>query len=170
MRVLLSSLAAAAMLAGSTCQVLADAQPCMRPAEKAAFDIAGLKSELMVVAIDCQAQSKFNAFVARFRPDLVNSENGLNAYFRRTAKGGVDRAHDDYITSLANAQSDGAVARGTLFCGERVGMFDTVLGLKDGNELRAYASGQGIAQPISVTECPASPPAKKIKTASAKPE
>jgi len=168
MRALMSSIAATALMISTAGQALAAAQPCMRTSEKAAFDIAGLKSELMVIAIDCQAQSKFNAFVGRFRPDLIGSENGLNGYFRRTSKGSADRAHDDYITSLANAQSDNAVARGTLFCGEHVGMFDTVLALKDSRELLQYASGQGLVQPIDVVECQApAAPVKKAKTVSA---
>jgi hypothetical protein len=170
MRPLLSSLVAVALLAGTTSQTWAQAQPCMRTAEKAAFDIAGLKSQLMVIAIDCQAEEKYNSFVVRFRPDLQGSEKGLNNYFGRTAKGGTARAHDDYITSLANAQSQTALTRGTLFCDEHLAMFDQVLAVKDGRELVSYASGKGLTQPIDVVECPAPPPpaAKKTKSAGAK--
>jgi hypothetical protein len=168
MRALTSTFAAAALLVSTAGQSFAAAPPCMRPAEKAAFDIAGLKSELMVVAIDCQAQSKFNAFVGRFRPDLIGSENGLNSYFKRTARGSAERAHDDYITSLANAQSDNAVSRGTLFCGEHIDMFDKVMALKDSRDLLTYAAGEKLVQPIALVECQApQAPAKKVKTVSA---
>jgi hypothetical protein len=170
MRALLPSLIASALLAGSAGQTLADSQPCMRGLEKAAFDIAGLKSELMVIAIDCQAQDRYNAFVARFRPDLQGSEKGLNIYFSRTARGGSSHAHDDYITALANSLSDDALTRGTLFCDEHMHMFDDVLALKDGKDLLVYASAKGLVQPIEVTECPAPPakPSKKDKTVAAK--
>jgi len=163
---LLSSLVATALLAGTASQTLAQSQPCMKTAEKAAFDLAGLKSELMVIAIDCQAQEKYNAFVVRFRPDLLGSDKGLNGYFQRTARGGMARAHDDYITSLANAQSDFALTRGTLFCDEHVHMFDEVLALGGSADLLSYATGKSLVQPISVSECPAppAPAAKKVKT------
>ena len=170
MRSLLSSLVATALLAGTASQTLAQSQPCMRTAEKAAFDLAGLKSELMVIAIDCQAQERYNAFVVRFRPDLQGSEKGLNLYFSRATRGGTAHAHDDYITSLANSMSQDALTRGTLFCDERVGMFSEVLALKDGRDLLSYATGKGLAQPIEMVECPAAPPpaAKKRKTVATK--
>jgi hypothetical protein len=171
MRSLLSSLVATALLVGTTGQTLAQSPPCMRTPEKAAFDIASLKSELMVIAIDCQAQDRYNAFVGRFRSDLQGSEKGLNTYFSRTAKGAMARAHDDYITSLANSQSQDALTRGTLFCDEHVRMFDDVLALKGSADLLSYASGKGLVQAIDVVECPASPaPAvkkPKLKTVAA---
>jgi hypothetical protein len=170
MRPLLSSLVATTLLVGSVGQTLAQSQPCMRGAEKAAFDLAAIKSELMVIAIDCQAQERYNAFVVRFRPDLQGSERGLNTYFSRTARTGTARAHDDYITSLANALSQDALTRGTLFCDEHMRMFDDVLALKDGRDLLSYASGKGLVQPIDLVECPAPPrPAVKKKPAVAKP-
>jgi hypothetical protein len=173
MRAIISSLVAASLLAGAAGPALAaQPQPCMRTAEKAAFDIAGLKSELMVIAIDCQAQAKYNAFVTRFRPDLQGSEKGLNTYFQRTAHGATERAHDDYITSLANTMSDKALTRGTLFCDEHLAMFDKVMALKDGRDLLAYASGEALVQPIDIVECPAPPPpaARKTRSAAAKPD
>ena len=161
MRPLLSSLVAAAVLAGTPSLTLAQSAPCMRTTEKAAFTLAGLKSELMVIAIDCQAQDRYNAFVARFRPDLQGSEKGLNTYFARTTHGSSQRAHDDYITSLANAQSDDALTRGTLFCAEHIRMFDEVLGLGGSADLMNYATGKPLAQPIDMVECPAAPVTKK---------
>jgi hypothetical protein len=163
MRPLLSSLFAAALLAGTASQTLAQSPPCMRTTEKSAFDLAGLKSELMVIAIDCQAQDRYNAFVGRFRSDLQGSEKGLNTYFSRTAHGATAHAHDDYITSLANSQSEDALTRGTLFCGEHMKMFDEVLALKDSGDLLSYASGKTLLQPIDVVVCPAPPPSEKKK-------
>lgn len=173
MRQLLSSLIATAMLAGTANQALAQSQPCMRTAEKTAFELAGLKSELMVIAVDCQAQERYNSFVLRFRPDLQGSEKGLNTYFSRIAHGAIARAHDDYITALANSQSQDALTRGTLFCDEHIRMFDEVLALKDAQDLRSYAESKGLAQPIDLVDCPAAPPPtvkKKKKTVTAKAE
>jgi hypothetical protein len=177
MRSLLSSIIATALLVGTTGETLAQSQPCMRTAEKTAFELAGLKSELMVIAVDCQVQDRYNAFVMRFRPDLQAGEKGLNTYFSRTSHGAIARAHDDYITALANSQSQDALTRGTYFCDEHKSMFDQVLALKDSQDLRSYAATKGLVQPIDVVDCPmAEPPApnnnnikkKKKKTVTAK--
>jgi len=164
MRPLFAPCLAASLLAASA---LAWAEPCARPSEKAAFDVAGLKSELMVTAIACQAQEKYNSFVARFRSDLMSQERMLNAYFARTAGRSATRLHDDYITSLANSESEDGIKQGTLFCDQHVTLFDEVMALKDGKDLPGYAAGKSLAQPIALAECPP-PPAKKLKTAASK--
>ncbi len=165
MRPLLSALAAAALLASTA---LALAESCARPPEKAAFDVAGLKSELMVVAIACQQQDRYNQFVTRFRSDLQGDERSLNGYFARTGARAQQR-HDDYITNLANTQSEDGIKQGTLFCDQHKSMFDEVLALKDGHDLPGYATAKGLVQPVEIIECPA-PAAlrKKLRTASEK--
>lgn len=173
MRPLLSAALAAAMLTSVATESMAQSAPCARTPEKMAFDLAGLKSELMVVAIACQAEDKYNAFVTRFRNDLVSGEKGLNTYFARTAHGGVSKAHDDYITTLANAQSQEGIQRGTLFCTEHLAMFDEAMARTDGKDLAGYAAHKSLVQPIALSECPAAPtpaPAmkKKVKTAASK--
>jgi hypothetical protein len=160
MRSLLSALAAASMLTSS----LAYAGQCARAADKAAFDMAGLKSELMVVAIACQAQPKYNAFVVRYRTDLVREERALTGYFQRAFGRAAQKQHDDYITLLANAQSDAGIQRGSFFCRENIGLFDDVLGLRDGKDLQAYATGKALPQPIALIDCPAAPP-RRTRTA-----
>jgi hypothetical protein len=81
---------------------IAAAEPCARPADLTALDVAGLKSKLMVTAITCNQQDRYNDFVQRFRTDLMAHERALNAYFARLYGGRAQREHDDYITSLAN--------------------------------------------------------------------
>lgn len=164
MRPLLSTFLAAALLAGPATAALADG--CMRSPEKIAFDLAGLKSELMVTAISCQSEEKYNAFVMRFRSDLQGGERGLNNYFSRTAGRRAQQAHDDYITSLANTQSEDGLQQGTLFCAKHASMFDEVMALKDGAQLASYAAGKSLVQAISVVECPP-PPSKKAKVVTA---
>jgi hypothetical protein len=160
---------AGVVIAGLVATAVAAAEPCARTAEKAAFDVAGLKSELMVTAIACQAQERYNSFVTRFRGDLQSQERSLNSYFNRTAGRHASQQHDDYITSLANAQSQEGISRGTFFCQEHLSMFDDVLALKDGHDLLHYATAKTLAQPIDLTECPAPPPpaAKKPRTKTA---
>ncbi|HKM64647.1 MAG TPA: hypothetical protein VJY39_19380 [Acidisphaera sp.] len=140
---------------------------CARPADKAALDIAGLKSELMVIALECDVRDRYNDFVGRFKSELMNEERGLNAYFAR-AYGRSGRAqHDDYITNLANVQSESGIKRGTFFCKENVGLFDQVLALPPGSDLASFAASKQLVQPIDVAVCDTTAPERRTRTASA---
>ncbi len=140
---------------------------CVKPTEKAAFDVASLKSELMVTAISCQSQDKYNVFVKRFRPDLQGNEKALNGYFNRSYGRRGIQERDDYITALANALSQDGLRSGTNFCERNIGLFDEVLALKGGRELPTYASSKTLFQPLTITDCPATQanisPSKKKK-------
>ena len=154
MRIYLSAIVAASLL-GS--QVAAAAGSCAGQAERTAFDVAGLKSQLMVTALTCNENDRYNAFVARFRPDLAGNEKMLNSYFSRTFGRSAQKQHDDYITQLANEQSQTGLKQGTLFCTENVGLFDEIAALRNGSELPDFASGKSLVQPISMTNCGVEP-------------
>lgn len=160
MRPLLSALAAAGILAVS----VANANQCARPPEKVAFDVTGLKSQLMVVAISCQAQDRYNSFVTRYRQDLQSQEKTINAYFQRAFGRGAQKQHDEYVTLLANSQSEIGIQRGSFFCRENLGLFDQVMVLKDIKDLDGFASSKALPQPIALDDCPLAP-AKVTKTA-----
>jgi hypothetical protein len=149
MRTLFSGFLAAALLTSH----MAAAQNCARPADKTAFDVAGLKSQLMVTAITCEATERYNAFIARFRPNLLAEEKVVNAYFSRNFGKRATAEHDDYITSLANSQSENGLKRGTEFCHENIGMFDEVMALRDGTALPDYATSKNPNQPITLVAC-----------------
>ena len=76
---------------------------------RAAFDVTALKSQLMVTALSCHAQERYNEFVTRYRNDLVKEERALDSYFGRTSSRSARQDHDDYITNLANAQSEAGI-------------------------------------------------------------
>ena len=129
------------------------AEPCARPTDVTAFDVAGLKSKLMVTAITCNQQDLYNQFVQRFRSDLMVHEHNLHAYFVRVYGGRAQREHDDYITSLANTQSESGIQQGTLFCQRNASIFTEVLSLTKGTELPNYAASKAFPQPIALTAC-----------------
>jgi len=161
MRSLFSGLIVAGML---TTQVAA-AQQCARPNERSAFDIVGLKSQLMVTALSCDAQARYNAFVARFRSDLVAQERALNGYFGRSFGRRAQQEHDDYVTSLANVQSEAGTKLGSTFCDKSVGLFDQVMALQSSSDLSSFASGKQIVQPITLITCTG--PVRPTRTAAA---
>ena len=131
----------------------AGAQQCVRPAERAAFDATGLKTQLMITALTCDVRDKYNAFVRRFQPDLMVQERTLQAYFSRSFGARGQQRHDDYITGLANVQSQQGLRDGTLFCQRHAALFDEVLALRDGAELARYAAGKALIQPSSLPAC-----------------
>lgn len=145
-----------ALLASSLLSVgIAAAEPCARPADVTAFDIASLKSKLMVTALTCNQQDRYNEFIQRFRSDLMTHEKALHAYFARAYGGRAQYQHDDYITSLANTQSQSGIRQGTLFCQQNTGLFREVLALAKGPALASYAASKALPQPLEVVACPA---------------
>ncbi len=154
MRRVVSGVLAATLWAGQAFATTGHAV-CARPAEMAAFDIAGLKSQLMVTALSCAAQDKYNAFVMRYRMSLVAEEHALNTYFGRAYGRYWRSKHDDYVTLLANNESEQGTRLVVDFCRQSVGMFDQVLALPSAKDLPAYAAGKNFPQPITLVACPA---------------
>ena len=112
-RRLLSGLAATGLLIA---QQAAAQQQCKSMTEQSVFEIQALKSELMVLATSCHNDAQYNAFVNRYRTDLATNEKEFDDYFKRRYGKLGQREHDSYITSLANAQSDGGMHLGSDFC------------------------------------------------------
>lgn len=140
------------------------AAACHSSAEDhSAFNLAGLKSELMVTALSCQKQDRYNQFIMRFRPILTDSEKRLDSYFHRTFGRQAQKKHDDYITQLADVQSLGGLKSGTAFCAQRVPMYDEIEALDDSNnDLAHYAEAKDIVQPSSYESCTAPQPPHRI--------
>ena len=136
-----------------------NAPMCLRTAEKAAVDVSTLKSHMVVTAISCKSEERYNAFITQFKPYLANNEKVLSGYFSRAYGKRGQSAQDDYITTLANAQSQFAVRAGTLYCRQNMAMFDEVMALKTGTDLPGYANSKPIQQALAVQECPPPAPA-----------
>ena len=144
---------------------------CARPAEISAFSVAALKSHLMVAAISCRADDKYNAFITRYRPALLQQEKATASYFDRGDKRHGQQMRDSYVTNLANAQSNRAMVLGSQFCERSMGRFDEVMALSKPDDLPAFAATKTdtIPQAMKFSECPAAaaqpekPAAKKKK-------
>lgn len=151
MRFMFSTLLASGLLSAG----IAAATPCAKPADVYAFNVASLKTKLMVTAITCNQQERYNDFIQRFRTDLMAHEHALHAYFARAFGGGRgQREHDDYVTSLANTQSQSGIQQGTWFCQMNVGIFNEVLAVHQGAEFANYAANKALPQPIDIVACP----------------
>jgi hypothetical protein len=133
--------------------IAAKVETCTNPTDRTAFDTEGLKSELMVVAETCNMKDRYNSFIMTYQPSLVAQEKVLTGYFRHSYGRTSDKAHDDYITNLANVQSQEGLKSGTAFCEIYQNMFDEVMSLHDGSELADYAHSKAIVQPLAFTMC-----------------
>ena len=135
------------------------APSCQFPAVRASFDIEGLKSELMVTALACKQQDKYNVFMSRYKPDVARAEQSLAGYFRQSYGRQSQKAYDEYITNLADVQEQDGLKAGTALCENLPAMFDEVMSLHDSSELHDYVNSKVIAQPIDFHACTGAPPA-----------
>jgi len=157
---LMPTILAACLLAGPAMArtVAKPVDPCTHPEDRTAFDIEGLKSELMVTALACKQQDKYNQFMHAYQPDVAREEKDLGLYFKRVYGRQYQKAYDDYISNLANVQEQDGLKAGSVFCDNLPNMFDEVMSLHSGAELPDYAQSQEIAQPITFSTCAAEPP------------
>ena len=129
------------------------AAQCMRPADTTAFEVTGLKTRLMVTALTCGASEKYDAFIVKYRPELVNEDRALNGYFTRVHGRAGTKQRDDYVTQLANSEASIGTRQGSLFCNQNLPIFEEVMSLHGTTELPAYAGAKAVGQPVSATAC-----------------
>lgn len=138
-------------------EVVPEARFCARPPEKTAIEVAGLKSRLMVAALSCGGTDKYNEFITKNRPALVAQEKALSSYFSHNYGRRGQAEQDDYITALANMQSQRRTRDAATFCEQATVLFSDVGAIKDATELPPLASAKKISQPMTVSDCPAEP-------------
>jgi hypothetical protein len=107
----------------------------------------------MVTALSCDARSQYNRFVGRYRSVLAADDKTLASYFRRNYGGSAQAEHDNYITALANAQSEIGTQEGVTFCEQNIGRFNDVMALPSAAALSSYASTKPIDQPYKFAVC-----------------
>lgn len=138
---------------------------CLRPAERTAFDIRALQSQLMVVALSCQQQDDYNTFVTRFRSQLGDAHRGMTAYYQRASGRQAQRVMDQYITNLANNQMQVGITQGSHFCRNQMPLFQQAMAANSLTDLAAITQRAAIPQPLEQQTCPA--PAARQQRASA---
>lgn len=142
---------------------------CLRPAERTAFDIRALQSQLMVVALSCQQQDSYNAFVTRFRTQLGEAHRDMTAYYRRASGAQGQRMMDQYITNLANSQMQVGITQGSHFCRNQMPLFQQAMAANSAAELAAITQRAAIPQPLPAEACPAAPARQQRASAAAAP-
>lgn len=136
-------------------------QACLQPAEKTAFDIRALQSQLLVAALACGQHDNYNAFVRKNQAELGTAFRTLGTYFRRTEGAQGQRQLDQYITELANSQSRISIDRGSFFCNEQGPLFQAAMAANGPNELAQVSVTRQVHQALSAPVCPAPAPAPR---------
>jgi len=150
----MSSRFLAAGLAAALLASPAVAQTCVQPAEKAAFDVRALQSQLMVAALTCGQEDQYNAFVNRYKNELGGAYRGINAHYRRTAGARGQSSLDGYITQLANAQSQDGIRQGSNFCRNVAPLFTAALAVPANSEaLATLAVQNNLSNPHGRSDC-----------------
>ena len=169
-RTLLAGLAAALLAQPAAAAVAAR---CQAVAEQSMFELAALKSELMVLATGCQRGADYNAFVNRYRAQLIDIDRNLTAHINRKHGARGQAEADRFITDLANEQSTSATRLGSDYCPRNGMIFAEVMALPSAAELPAYAAGKNLI-PAALQHCGtqaatparAAPPAQPARRAS----
>jgi hypothetical protein len=137
---------------------------CLTPTERGMFEVQALRSEVMVLATGCSDDAAYNAFIERYRPELMANERDVNAWFKRHYGSHGQTMHDEFVTELANAHSQGGSLLGSEVCPHNGLIFQEAMALQGGSELPAFAAGQDLI-PASVSICregAAEAPAHKV--------
>ena len=159
MRRFLTSFVIAGLMTGQV-----HAADCLRPTDHVALDVVALKTQLMVTALTCQADERYNAFVRKYQSDLQRENKTMDTYFMRSFGRSGAKQRDDYVTNLANSQSQIGIKQGSYFCQDNITTFDEVMALRSNAELTAYAAGRAGPQPISTTSCGSTPERPAART------
>jgi hypothetical protein len=108
-----------------------------------AFNVIGLKSALMVAALSCGQQDKYDTFMTSFQPHVLAAQHVMDAYFRKVSGGrNGQKAEDNFVTLLANNQSVSGIAQGSTYCLNNTAEFNAVLALKTPQALDSFVTNQ----------------------------
>jgi hypothetical protein len=127
---------------------------CAGAQDLTALQVASVQQRLMVAALACEADniSLYNSFVTIYQPELVASDEALQAYFiRRTPATGTDDYHA-FKTKLANSFSVRSAQNRAAFCAKSEGLFHEALAGRK-KSLAAFALSQPMVIDADYTVC-----------------
>lgn len=78
---------------------------CASKSDREALRTAMMQQELMVAALKCHDVNEYNRFVLSHQPELIRSDQALQAYFQRAGQVRGTATYNKYKTELANAAS-----------------------------------------------------------------
>lgn len=130
----------------------AAADICADPQDQIAVRTKTLQTELMVAALRCDGNQRYNTFVHKFEQDLVVQGVRLRGYFKRAYGASAERRLNRFVTFLANSASLRSLDVGRNYCASAQALFDEVLDHTPG-ALAQYASNQRVDVAESAQVC-----------------
>ena len=121
---------------------------CSSTTDESAFDVSALKSELSVLAVACDDDKEYNAFVEHDRSELVREDGVVNAWFKKSYGRAAQAKYDSYITLQANEQGLSGQHEGSDFCPRLKSVFNEVMAVPL-SSLPEYAAGKNM-MPVDV--------------------
>lgn len=95
--------------------------------ERASLELRLLQTELMVAALGCASADRYNAFVTRYQPQLVDGGKTLQNLFKRIHGGQAFNRVNNFVTQVANEASLRMVQNANQFCDETDSVFQALL-------------------------------------------
>jgi hypothetical protein len=115
-----------------------------------AFNVLGLKSALMVGALSCGQQDKYDAFMTQYQPHVLDAQHQVDAYFRRIGGRYAGQTKEDtFVTLLANNQTMGGIGQGQVFCLNNDAEFKQVMALKTDQALDSFVTDNTPEGPVT---------------------
>jgi hypothetical protein len=103
------------------------ADPCTDPVAQTALNTRALQTELMVAALSCGNRIHYNAFVIKYRGDLVKHGRSLQSFFQREHGAAGRKNLNTFITRLANEASQRSSITHAAFCANSSSLFNRLL-------------------------------------------
>ena len=100
---------------------------CEPVADRAAIETRIYQTDLMVSALSCGEQERYNSFVQRYKEHLVANGKNLQDFFKRTYAGNAKKELNAYVTQVANDASKRSIANIRTFCEDTGRQFTSIL-------------------------------------------
>lgn len=131
---------------------------CLTPAEKTAFEMRVLQTELMVATLTCRGvgnrdfSAQYNSFVESHRDALKSHATVFREHFKRSFGGKGEAQLDRYVTSLANDLSRASMMGTGTFCPQQDMLFERAAQVAP-KDLRGFAAERAASHPLNIPDC-----------------
>ncbi|MDZ3838783.1 MAG: hypothetical protein U0S49_15555 [Rhodospirillales bacterium] len=103
------------------------APACATAEDEATLNARVLQTELMVAALACGEQQRYNDFVKTFKTELSQRGRMLRAYFKRVHGASGESRMNAFVTKLANDASQRTANAPDAYCAAAAKLFNDVL-------------------------------------------
>ena len=123
----------AALILGAGLAIAAGGAPawagpaCATPQDETTLNARVLQTELMVAALACGEQQRYNAFVNAFKSELSQQGQLLRAYFKRVHGASGENRMNAFVTKLANDAAQRTANGPDAYCGAAARLFSELL-------------------------------------------